>query len=105
MEPFLYKRPQNAESAVRDAAGSRQGVPAVQAAQQFIAGGTNMTDYMKLNVMRPEVLVDINRLSATEYGKIEATDEGLRNAMTRRPRHSIGRRAILSLLRCGTGTG
>jgi xanthine dehydrogenase YagS FAD-binding subunit len=78
MEPFLYKRPQNAQSAVRDAAGSRQGVPAVQAAQQFIAGGTNMTDYMKLNVMRPEVLVDINRLSGAEYGKIEATDRGLR---------------------------
>jgi len=78
MEPFLYKRPQNAESAVRDASGSRRGVPAVQAAQQFIAGGTNLTDYMKLNVMRPEVLVDINRLSGSEYGKIEVSDRGLR---------------------------
>ncbi len=29
---------------------------------QFIAGGTNMADYMKLGVARPEVLVDINEL-------------------------------------------
>ena len=45
-----------------------------------------MSDYMKLNVMRPEVLVDINRLSATEYGKIEATDGGLRIGALASPR-------------------
>ena len=40
----------------------------MQAAGQFIAGGTNMTDYMALDVMRPEILVDINRLPAARYG-------------------------------------
>jgi xanthine dehydrogenase YagS FAD-binding subunit len=78
MDAFIYKRAQNAESAVRQASGQGQNVPAVQAAQQFIAGGTNLTDYMKLNVIRPQVVVDINKLSASEYGKIEVSDRGLR---------------------------
>ena len=43
------------------------GVPqAIQAATQsqakFIAGGTTLLDLMKLNVERPNQLIDINRL-------------------------------------------
>jgi xanthine dehydrogenase YagS FAD-binding subunit len=40
---------------------------------RFIAGGTNLVDYMKLNVEHPRQLVDINRLP---LDKIERTPEG-----------------------------
>lgn len=40
---------------------------------RFIAGGTNLVDYMKLNVERPRQLIDINRLP---LDKIEPTPEG-----------------------------
>jgi xanthine dehydrogenase YagS FAD-binding subunit len=40
---------------------------------RFIAGGTNLIDYMKLNVERPKRLVDINSLA---LDKIEATEDG-----------------------------
>jgi xanthine dehydrogenase YagS FAD-binding subunit len=40
---------------------------------RFIAGGTNLVDYMKLNVERPSQLVDINGLP---LDKIEATPDG-----------------------------
>src|ERR1700749_3081951 len=40
---------------------------------RFIAGGTNLVDYMKLNVERPRQLIDINRLPLE---KIEPTPEG-----------------------------
>ncbi|SNT10608.1 xanthine dehydrogenase YagS FAD-binding subunit [Granulicella rosea] len=40
---------------------------------RFIAGGTNLVDYMKLNVERPRQLVDINGLP---LDKVEKTAEG-----------------------------
>jgi xanthine dehydrogenase YagS FAD-binding subunit len=40
---------------------------------RFIAGGTNLVDYMKLNVERPKQLIDINGLP---MDKIEATPDG-----------------------------
>ena len=40
---------------------------------RFIAGGTNLADYMKLNVERPTQLIDINRLP---LNKIEPTADG-----------------------------
>ena len=43
---------------------------------RFIAGGTNLIDYMKLNVERPKQLVDINDLALDKIEKIE--DGGLR---------------------------
>ncbi len=42
---------------------------------RFIAGGTNLLDLMKLDVERPEKLVDISRLP---LGDVEDTSEGLR---------------------------
>lgn len=49
---------------------------------RFIAGGTNLVDYMKVNVERPRQLIDINRLS---LDRIESTPEGGLNigALTR----------------------
>jgi xanthine dehydrogenase YagS FAD-binding subunit len=68
MRPFLYKRVDSPERAVQ----------AVQAAGQFIAGGTTMTDLMKLDVMQPELLVDINPMAKSRAGQIEVTNSGIR---------------------------
>jgi xanthine dehydrogenase YagS FAD-binding subunit len=57
MRPFTFERATDAASAVRDDGA------------QFLAGGTNLLDLMKLDVMRPERVVDINALKA-EYGRI-----------------------------------
>ncbi|HWC63963.1 MAG TPA: FAD binding domain-containing protein, partial [Rhizomicrobium sp.] len=63
MRPFAYQRAPDAGEAVANAA--------------FLAGGTTLLDLMKLDVMRPERVVDINDL-AREHGRIEAGDGGLR---------------------------
>jgi xanthine dehydrogenase YagS FAD-binding subunit len=80
MQRFAYRRPESVEAAIQAASAgqARPNTPPVQAPGQFIAGGTNMTDYMALDVMRPDLLVDINRLPATPYGRIEAGPQGLR---------------------------
>ncbi len=71
MRPFTFHKARDEIDAVE--AGAAQ-----NAAAQFIAGGTNMLDYMKLNVVHPERLVDINALSSGETGSIRVTDNGLR---------------------------
>ena len=68
MRPFTYQRAEDAASAVR--ATSRM------AATQFLAGGTTLLDLMKLDVMRPEHVVDINGLEQ-QFGQIEATPRAL----------------------------
>jgi len=47
-------------------------------AAQFLAGGTTILDLMKLDVMRPERLVDINPLQDGVLGQIQMAAEGLR---------------------------
>jgi xanthine dehydrogenase YagS FAD-binding subunit len=64
MRPFTYQR-------ASDAAG------AVRAGGTFLAGGTTLLDLMKLDVMQPSALVDINDLSQ-EFGGIDYGSEGLR---------------------------
>ena len=77
MRPFLYERAADAPAAVRAAAPtSAPNAPPTEARAQFIAGGTGMLDLMKLDVMRPEVLVDVNALDAA-HARIEATPDGL----------------------------
>lgn len=63
MRPFDYNRAANTGSATE--AGADGGT--------FIAGGTNLLDLMKLEVMAPERLVDINRL---DLGEMSDTDDG-----------------------------
>lgn len=80
MNPFIYRSPATVQGAIetmRSNPVSPQ-TPSVRAAAQFIAGGTNMTDSMALGVVRPGILVDINRLPAAEYGQIEANSSGIR---------------------------
>ena len=76
MRPFAYERASDAAAAVRLAARPTR-EPPTRAPAQFLAGGTNIVDYMRLDVMRPEVLVDLNGLQG-QHGRIEAGPDGLR---------------------------
>lgn len=65
MKPFDYRR----ATSPADAAA------AVAAGATIIAGGTNLLDLMKLEVLTPDTLLDINRL---DLGNIERSENGLR---------------------------
>ncbi|MFD8967239.1 FAD binding domain-containing protein [Streptomyces sp. NPDC059568] len=67
MRPFTYERATDARAAV--AAVSRPGA-------KFISGGTNLLDLMKLEIERPDHLVDISRLPLADIE--ELPDGGLR---------------------------
>jgi xanthine dehydrogenase YagS FAD-binding subunit len=69
MRPFVYERPGDVSEAVKAGQSSEQSPPTMAAAQ-FLAGGTTIIDLMKLDVMRPGRLIDINGLlpSHIEYG-------------------------------------
>lgn len=71
MQNFTFTRASSAEQAVRLAAATQT---AQQGAQvRFIAGGTTLTDLMKLGVEHPVQVVDINRLPLAE---VSDTPEG-----------------------------
>jgi xanthine dehydrogenase YagS FAD-binding subunit len=65
MRPFIYQKATDAPSAVRAlSAAVSANNSLTNAAIQPLAGGTTLLDLMKLDVMRPGVLVDINPLSS-----------------------------------------
>ena len=73
MNPFSYVAPTSTAEAF--AALNAEGNSSALGAPKFIAGGTNLIDLMKENVMRPARLIDLNGLP---YGDIqEAADGGL----------------------------
>ena len=76
MRPFAYERAADRAAALR-AAAATGGSSATQAPVQYLAGGTTLIDLMKLDVMRPDRLVDINPL-ASEHGQIVEGPDGLR---------------------------
>ena len=63
MRPITYRRATDAPSAVQALAAASANNPLTDAAVQPLAGGTTLLDLMKLDVMRPGLLVDINPLS------------------------------------------
>ncbi|QHC24843.1 FAD binding domain-containing protein [Streptomyces sp. GS7] len=74
MKPFGYLRVDSVDEAVRAAAG--------QPGAQFLGGGTNLVDLMKLGVEAPRVLIDVSRLPLDRIE--ELPDGGLRiGAMVR----------------------
>jgi xanthine dehydrogenase YagS FAD-binding subunit len=75
MRPFMYRRPTELAEAVT-AARDDGGGPPTMAAVQFLAGGTTILDLMKLDVMRPEALVDIGGIDPIGL-RIERRPEGL----------------------------
>ncbi|WP_026818149.1 FAD binding domain-containing protein [Arthrobacter castelli] len=72
MIPFDYQRADDADSAVATVTGHPQA--------QFLGGGTNLVDHMKLGVADPELLVDISRLPLDEVTELD--DGGLRIGAT-----------------------
>jgi xanthine dehydrogenase YagS FAD-binding subunit len=75
MRPFGYERAQDPVQAAR--AGRETGQGQTDAAVQYLAGGTTLIDLMKLDVLRPQRLVDITPLQKT-HAAIEAGPAGLR---------------------------
>src|SRR5256885_595004 len=70
MRPFNYRQLENAEAFVAD-------MPST--AVSYIAGGTTLLDLMKLDVMRPQHVVDINPLSRSAgFGEISVNERGVR---------------------------
>jgi xanthine dehydrogenase YagS FAD-binding subunit len=65
MKPFAYARPGSVDEAVRDVAADPSAV--------FLAGGTNLVDHLKLGLARPDLVVDVRRLTSRE---IVALDDG-----------------------------
>ena len=79
MRPFSYFRADSVQAALSAQASGE--VPpdtaTVHAPDQFLAGGTTLIDLMKLDVMRPKNITDINALERTPSGKIEFGPRGL----------------------------
>lgn len=67
MRAFGYARAETPAAAVQLASDSET---------QFLAGGTTLLDLMKLDVMRPRHVVDVNDL-ARDFGRIESGLDGL----------------------------
>ncbi|HVM99857.1 MAG TPA: xanthine dehydrogenase family protein subunit M [Caulobacteraceae bacterium] len=68
MRPFSYERAESAAAAAKAAAQTP--------GARFLAGGTNLLDLMKLEIERPEHLIDVGRLPLADIG--ETADGGLR---------------------------
>jgi xanthine dehydrogenase YagS FAD-binding subunit len=78
MRPFAYQKATDPSSAVQALAAANSGnVPLTEAAIQPLAGGTTLIDLMKLDVMRPGSVVDINPL-ATAWSTISLEGGNLR---------------------------
>jgi xanthine dehydrogenase YagS FAD-binding subunit len=72
MKPFAYSRVAEPADALKRAGNGDV---------RFLAGGTNLVDFMKLEVEKPERIVDINAL---QFATIEPTEKGVRiGAMVR----------------------
>lgn len=68
MHPFVYERVETAAAATEVAAA---------AGANYLAGGTTLLDLMKLDVMQPATVVDINPLQSANGG-IDLNEHGLR---------------------------
>jgi xanthine dehydrogenase YagS FAD-binding subunit len=67
MRAFAYERSDDPAAALR----------AFRPNTEFLAGGTTLLDLMKLDIMRPEMVIDINGL-AKGYSGVENNERGLR---------------------------
>jgi xanthine dehydrogenase YagS FAD-binding subunit len=77
MRPFVLDSVRDTAVALEIA--GREGAPsAVLGSVQFLAGGTTLIDLMKLDVMRPTRVIDINALAAGPLGRIDVNSNGVR---------------------------
>ena len=93
MRPLTYTRAESAPEAVR--MGSVPAASHVTAPVQYLGGGTQLLDLAKLDVMRPETLVDITRITDPRMTAIEATPAGLRLGALVTMRHAAEHPAIV----------
>jgi xanthine dehydrogenase YagS FAD-binding subunit len=78
MRPFAYQRVTDASSATQALAVAVAGnEPVTEASVQPLAGGTTLIDLMKLDVMRPSTVVDINPLGK-QWSAIDLSGGNLR---------------------------
>lgn len=78
MRPFIYTRAASVDAAVHaDQFSEPKQSASVHAPRQYLAGGTTLLDLMKLDVMRPEHLTDINALGQTPSGRVDFGRRGL----------------------------
>src|SRR3954454_15672622 len=78
MRPFSYQRATDPDMAVQAlSAVATANDPLTKATAQPLAGGTTLIDLMKLDVMRPTAIVDINPL-AQGWSAIEPGGDSLR---------------------------
>ena len=75
MHPFSYERVSDPAQALR--AGRETGQGQADAPVQYLAGGTTLIDLMKLEVLRPQRVVDITPKRA-RYSDIQVGPDGLR---------------------------
>ena len=80
MRPFVYEAVRDAASAVALATkhGSEPASSHVEATVQYKGGGTTLIDLMKLDVMRPTVLVDITTIRDAAMHEVVRTGSELR---------------------------
>jgi xanthine dehydrogenase YagS FAD-binding subunit len=85
MQPFQFSRTRDLQSAYSaHRAAAAEETDAAHSRSQYLAGGTTLIDLMKLGVMRPEHIVDINELDRTNAGRVEFAGNRLRlGALTR----------------------
>lgn len=69
MRPFVWHRADSVADAVAAAEPGRA---------HFVAGGTTLLDLMKLDVMRPEILVYIDSVADPGHGEITVDADGIR---------------------------
>jgi xanthine dehydrogenase YagS FAD-binding subunit len=74
MRPFTFDRATDLAQASRIASGTGQGQTDARA--QFLAGGTTLIDLMKLDVLRPETVIDLGALRAS-HESIQTNATGL----------------------------
>lgn len=77
MRPFQIETATRAADALRFGGMTGTADAHVGSPSQYLAGGTNLLDLMKLDVMQPERLVNINALQ-DEHGRIEVDGNGVR---------------------------
>jgi xanthine dehydrogenase YagS FAD-binding subunit len=75
MRPFIFETAYEPQRAIE--LFDRGGPPAARSAV-YLAGGTTLLDLMKLDVMRPQLVIDINALQRTSLGQIEVNETQLR---------------------------
>jgi xanthine dehydrogenase YagS FAD-binding subunit len=73
MRPFIF----DSAATPRQAIETAQAWNGASGTTHFLAGGTTLIDLMKLDVMRPERLIDINPLSSSDFGRITIGEGGL----------------------------